>query len=41
MGKILVEGGEEEGLIETEIKKNTINEWRSEFSATNDYLNYN
>jgi predicted amidohydrolase len=41
MGNILVEGGEEEGLIEAEIEKNTINEWRSEFSATNDYLNYN
>ncbi len=37
-GNILVDGGEKEGLIEAEIKKNTVDEWRSEFSAVNDYL---
>ena len=38
MGNILVDGGEKEGLIEAEIKKNAVDDWRSEFSAINDYL---
>jgi predicted amidohydrolase len=36
LGKILIEGDEIEGIIETSIEKNIIDNWRSEFPSIED-----